>query len=347
MLAWFFPAVILAEGAHATSRTLSIMDILRFTPLLKRLRWGGRRLGTMLHKPVGEGDDYAESWELCDHGADQSIVAGGPFAGWPLCRLVQERGAELLGRHAGIRQFPLLLKYLDACDRLSVQVHPNDEQARVRRPGELGKTEAWVILDADRGSVIYAGLKRGVTRDALAATIENGTVEECLHRIPVSGGDCLFIPAGTVHAIGEGVLLAEVQQSSDLTYRLFDWNRVGADGNPRPLHIEEALACIDFERGPVSKTVSRVLANDRGHLVEELVRCPYFNLLRHTATGPIVIPADGRCHALMLLDGQLQTGDQEDSPILERGSTLLVPASFLPRSVAPGEKSVFLEVFWD
>lgn len=324
-----------------------MMSPLRFSPLLKRLRWGGRRLGAVLHKPIGEGHDYAESWELCDHGKDQSIVADGPLAGWPLCRLVQDHGPELLGRHAGIRQFPLLLKYLDAADRLSVQVHPNDAQARARQPGELGKTEAWVILDAKPESVVYAGLRPEITCVALAAAIERGTVEDCLHRVPVAAGDCIFIPAGTVHAIGEGILLAEVQQSSDLTYRLFDWNRVGADGKPRPLHIDESLACIDFDRGPVSAAVPRELSRDRGKIVEELVRCPYFNLRRHIAPEPVLLPADDRCHALMLLAGTVQIGGGAGGVVLERGGTLLLPAVSLPQIVTPLVRSVFLEVFWE
>jgi mannose-6-phosphate isomerase len=323
------------------------MDPLRFNPLLKRLRWGGRRLGTVLGKPIGAGHDYAESWELCDHGADQSVVADGPLVGWSLGRLVQERGAELLGRHAGIRQFPLLFKYLDASDRLSVQVHPNDEQARAHQPGELGKTEAWVILDAAPGSVVYAGLKCDVTRATLAAAIARGTVEDCLHRVPVAAGDCIFIPAGTVHAIGEGILLAEVQQSSDLTYRLFDWNRVGADGKPRPLHIDESLACIDFGRGPVSALVPRRLSHNGGDSVEELVRCPYFTLLRHTASRPVALSFDDRCHALMLLEGSVRIDDREGGLVLERGATLLFPAASLPQIVEPLGRSVFLQVFWE
>lgn len=323
------------------------MGPLRFNPLLKRLRWGGRRLGTVLGKPIGAEHDYAESWELCDHGADQSIVASGPLAGWPLSRLVQERGPELLGRHAGIRQFPLLFKYLDASDRLSVQVHPNDAQARARLPGELGKTEAWVILDAAPGSVVYAGLKRDVTRAALAAAIDRGAVEECLHRVPVAAGDCIFIPAGTVHAIGEGILLAEVQQSSDLTYRLFDWNRVGADGKPRALHIDESLACIDFRRGPVSALAPTRVSQNHGDSIEELVRCPYFTLLRHTARLPVGLSFDNRCHALMLLEGSIQIGDREGGLVLERGATTLFPATSLPQMIAPLGHAVFLEVFWE
>jgi mannose-6-phosphate isomerase len=212
--------------------------LLRFQPIFRRYLWGGRRLGTMLGKPIGPGDDYAESWEIVDHGVDQSVVRAGPLAGAALGQLVREQGAALLGRHAPQRGFPLLMKLLDCNRTLSVQVHPNDEQGARLTPPDRGKTEAWVVLAADEGSVIYAGLKSGVTRDDLAASLEHGTCAELLHAFAPRVGDCVFIPAGTVHALGAGLVIAEIQQASDTTFRLFDWNRVDAEGKPRPLHIE-------------------------------------------------------------------------------------------------------------
>jgi mannose-6-phosphate isomerase len=325
------------------------MGPLRFEPILKRIRWGGRRLGTVLNKPIDEGNDYAESWEVCDHGRDQSIVSSGSARGMTLHRLVHERASELLGRHAGIDRFPLLLKFLDASDRLSVQVHPNDEQARRRDIDERGKTEAWVILDAEPGSCVFAGLLAQVTRDSLARAIRDGMVERCLHRVPVAAGDCMFIPAGTVHAIGEGVLLAEVQQSSDLTYRLFDWNRFGPDGSPRTLHIDESLASTDFERGPIDVVIPSVVVAGPGHTIEELVRCRYFELLRHSATEPFELPSDDRCHVLMCLEGEarITSGADDEPAALNKGDTLLFPAAAVPRTVTPLSASVLLDVFWD
>jgi mannose-6-phosphate isomerase len=300
-----------------------------------------------LGKPLGEGNDFAESWELCDHGADQSIVEAGAMRGWPLERLVREHGAELLGRHDGLTQFPLLFKFLDASDRLSVQVHPNDDQAARHTPGERGKTEAWVILDALPGSCVFAGLKPGVTREILESALRDGTVEGLLHRVSVQQGDCLFIPAGTVHAIGEGVLLAEVQQSSDLTFRLFDWNRIGPDGKPRTLHIAESLACTDFHSGPVDPVSPRSISRDPGHAVEELVRSPYFTIVRHAATRPFEILADDRCHVLMTLDGALRVAGQHGERVVGRGQTLLLPARGLPARLEPRPATTFLEVYWD
>jgi mannose-6-phosphate isomerase len=317
----------------------------KFTPILKRIRWGGRRLGELLGKSIGPEADYAESWEICDHGADQSIVARGPFRGWELNRLTRGQSGELLGKHAGLSQFPLLIKFLDAHDRLSVQVHPSDELARTFVPDENGKTEAWVILAAAPQSVIFAGLKAGVDEAALRRALTRGTVEECLHRISVAAGDCLYIPAGAVHAIGEGVLLAEVQQSSDVTFRLFDWNRIGTDGKARPLHVEEALACVDFQLGPV-KIVTPVAATG-ACTSEHLVKSPYFTIHRHFLSTPVTMADDGRCHILIGIHGSFRCVTGELSETVAVGETVLVPASGLPLQLVSDNAAVVLEVFWD
>ncbi len=210
---------------------------LRFKPILKEYLWGGRRLGTELHKPIGDGPHYAESWEVVDHGDDQSTVADGPLAGTTLHEIVAHNGRELFGRHDVRPRFPLLLKYLDCQRVLSVQVHPDDKQAAKLDPPDLGKTEAWVVLAAEPGSKIYAGLKDGVDRQTLERELARGNCQICLHEFEPRPGDCLLIEAGTVHALGAGLLIAEIQQASDTTYRLFDWNRVDRDGKPRPLCI--------------------------------------------------------------------------------------------------------------
>lgn len=196
---------------HLSIRTT--MDILQFQPIIKQARWGGQRLGTLLNKSIGDATDYAESWEIADHGDDQSVVIGGEFDGWTLEQLVAEHSQAVIG-HADCEQFPLLIKFLDANDRLSLQVHPNDELAKQVDPNENGKTEAWVIAATEPGSLLFSGLKDGVDRAAFQAAIESGNFDDVLHTIEVSVGDCVFIPAGTVHAIGEGIVLAEVQQQS-------------------------------------------------------------------------------------------------------------------------------------
>ncbi len=312
-------------------------------------------MGTRLGKPIGPESDYAESWEIVDHGADQSVVADGPWKGRSLGELVLEEPNRLLGRHAGLSTFPLLVKFLDANDRLSVQVHPNDEQAPRYVAGERGKTEAWIIMEADPGSCVFAGLKPGVDRKEMERAIQVGEVEECLHRLPVRVGDCVFIPAGTVHALGEGVLLAEVQQSSDVTFRLFDWNRPGTDGKPRPLHIEQSLECIDYSRGPVSAAVPIVERTDRGVRIERLASCPYFTLRRYEGSGEITRAAENRCAVWIVLDGEVRwtRGPAAEStsfsipPAATRGETLLLPAAATETRVTFAPDTQVVEAFWE
>lgn len=319
------------------------MEPLQFLPLLKRIRWGGRRLGTVLGKPIGDASDYAESWEIADCGDDQSVVADGPLAGQTLGQLVKSDAAALFGIGRRPQHFPLLIKYLDCNDRLSVQVHPNDEQARQMGRGQNGKTEAWFILEAKPDSVIYAGLKPGVDRPTLEKHLDAGTVEECLHRFPARRGDCVFVPAGTVHALGEGILLAEVQQSSDVTFRLFDWGRLGTDGKPRELHRDESLECIDFKRGPVNPV--DVEAIERGtERIEEFVRCDYFILRQRTFSHSLQLEETGQFRVLMPLGRPIVLSADGYENTLRLGATVLVPASAKNTVLKSAGRSVFLEV---
>jgi mannose-6-phosphate isomerase len=313
---------------------------LRFEPILRRYLWGGRRLENVLGKSLGEGDDYAESWEIVDHGDDQSIVRDGPLKGRRLSELIQQHPRELLGRHAGGAQFPLLFKFLDAHKNLSVQVHPNDDQAARLDPPDLGKTEAWVVLHAEPGSVIYAGLKRGMDRAALEREVNRGTTEQCLHRIQPQVGDCVFIPAGTVHAIGAGLVIAEIQQASDTTFRLFDWNRVDAHGNPRALHIQQSLDVIDYDRGPVMPQTPQ--ATDRAH-VERLVSCDKFVLDRWRFDQVKTGGGDQRCHLFAVVKGALSL--EEDGQPLRRGDTALLPAAVGQFTLRPSEECILLDMY--
>ena len=305
---------------------------LRFVPLLRRYLWGGRRLGTVLGKPIGPEDDYAESWELCDHGADQSRVATGPLAGATLGQLAADHGPSLFGRHAGLSHFPLLLKYLDAAKTLSVQVHPNDRQAAALDPPDLGKTEAWVILAAEPGSLIYAGLKPGIDANALRTAIAAGRCDQCLYSFTPRPGDCLFIPAGTVHALGAGLLVAEIQQASDTTYRLFDWNRLGPDGRPRPLHVEQALAVIDYAAGPVAPRQPQPTA-EPGR--QRLKQCEKFVLDRMTLDEKRMLGGDERFHIVTVLEGSATVAGDPSGRPLARGDTVLLPAALGPVAFTP------------
>lgn len=313
---------------------------LRFRPILRRYLWGGRRLGTYLGKPIGEGDDFAESWEVCDRGQDQSIVHAGPLAGMPLADLLARRGREMLGRHSPQPRFPLLFKFLDAQKTLSVQVHPDDARAARLTTPDLGKTEAWVVLEAMPGSLIYAGLKRGFDRAALERELARGTCELCLHRFEPQAGDCIFLPAGVVHAIGEGLLVAEIQQSSDVTYRLFDWNRLGPDGRPRALHLDQALEAIDYDYGPAHP--QRPQITDRPH-IERLVACEQFVLDRWTLPAAHAIGGDDRCHLLAVIEGEVAVEGEPEGTPLRRGATVLLPACLGEIELRPIGRAVLLD----
>lgn len=315
---------------------------LRFAPLFRRYLWGGRRLSTVLGKAIGSGDDWAESWEVVDHGTEQSLVQSGELLGRTLHELVTQHGRELFGRHHPLPQFPLLFKFLDAHHNLSVQVHPNDEQGAQLDPPDLGKTEAWVVLHAEPGSVIYAGLKRGFDRAAFEREVRRGTTELCLHRFEPRVGDCIFIPAGTVHALGAGLLIAEIQQASDTTFRIFDWNRVGPDGRPRALHIEQALAVIDYSAGPVMPQAPR--PTDRPY-VERLVACDKFVLDRWSIDEPQSMGGDDRFHLVAVLNGAIHVADDASHLPLTVGQTMLVPAATTASEMTPVAKTTLLDIY--
>ena len=292
-------------------------------PIYRRYIWGGRRFTTALGRDLPPGDDYAESWELVDRGADQSVVSAGPLAGTALGTLVRERGTELLGRHAPRPAFPLLFKFLDACHDLSVQVHPDDSRAARLSPPDFGKTEAWYVIDAAPGSRIYAGLRPGVDRDAFAVALRTDRCGDVLHAFEPRPGDCIFIPAGTVHAIGAGLLVAEIQQSSDVTYRLHDWGRVGADGRPRPLHVEAGLESVT-RFGPVAPVRPEATTDPS---VRRLVDCPYFSFDEVRPGGTWETGGDGTCSFLAVIAGTVRFDDGWQLPALGRGGCVLLPAA--------------------
>ncbi len=266
---------------------------LKFRPILKEKVWGGTRLGEIFGKPIPPGSLIGESWEISDREGGMSIVAAGPLAGKSLHELLAAWRVEILGEvMKSSARFPLLLKFLDAGQDLSVQVHPDDVYALRAKENDAGKTEAWYVISARPGGAIIRGLKLGTSRQAFRQLLEEGRLEECLHRFPVQGGETIFLPAGTVHALCSGVVLAEIQQNSDLTYRVYDWNRLGLDGKPRPLHVEKALDVIAFDRPPKGPETPRPLGEYR-YLRERLVACDKFILDRLVATEKVEEETDG------------------------------------------------------
>jgi mannose-6-phosphate isomerase len=292
-------------------------------------------LGTVLHKPLIGTEPFGESWEVSDHALHRSVVATGPWAGRSIRDLMeQERGALLGPAAEAYETFPWLVKFLDACDWLSVQVHPDDNAVRRLWPGEGGKTEAWFVVDARPGSRIYAGLLPGIDEDRLRAALATGTVAECLHHFEPRAGDFVFLPAGTVHAVGGGVLMAEIQQTSDATFRLFDWNRRDKEGKSRPLHVEEALACIDWERGPVEPIRPGGLGSEglgpRLPVHQPLVRCAYFHLDYLHQGEPFACGGEGKLQALVVVRGRGRWDLAGQGEEMQAGQAWVLPAD-LPR----------------
>ncbi len=320
---------------------------LRFEPFLKPVVWGGRKLGEVLHKRLPSAENYGESWEISAHPAGLTRVAEGPFTGIDLAALMRERRDELLGavgeRHA---VFPWLIKFLDARDLLSLQVHPSDHNAAMLAPGERGKTEAWFVLAADPGSRIWSGLKPGVAPEAFRTALEEGRAAECLHSFEPRAGQCVFIPAGTVHAVGGGVLMAEIQQTSDATFRLFDWNRVDERGKSRQLHVSEGLAAIDWTREPARPiTVPNFPGPGAGqwHVCERrllLADCPFFRLHYRESDRPLSLEPEGRLRALIVAAGK---GRFSSGGELSMGQAWLVPATCRGLTVVPEPGIAFLE----
>jgi mannose-6-phosphate isomerase len=299
----------------------------------------------MLGKPLPTAEPYGESWEISDHAAHRSAVHGGSREGRTLRDLMErERHALLGGAAEQHRTFPWLVKLLDACDWLSVQVHPDDHTVKQHWPGEGGKTEAWFVLDAAPGSKVYAGLLPGVGERELRRALAAGTVAECLHQFEPKAGDCLFLAAGTVHAVGGGVLLAEVQQTSDATFRLFDWDRRDARGQSRQLHIEESLACIDWRAGPVRPTPAPGYGDPAaGPVWQTLATCQYFTLDFVRQQSEFTCGGIGRMQVAVVLHGAATLESAEGPHEVRAGDTLLFPAA-MPRVPCRPHESVGLLV---
>ena len=284
--------------------------LLFFKPLYQTRVWGGRRLESVLGRRLPDAGKYGESWELVDREEAQSVVAAGPHAGSTLHQLWTEHRAEVFGHeYLDLRsdRFPLLIKVLDCTDVLSIQVHPPAAIA-ASLSGEP-KTEMWYVAHADQGAQIYAGPRRGTTRQSFERSLADGSVAEQVHRVDAQTGDSLFVPSGRLHALGAGLLIYEIQQNSDTTYRVFDWNRVGLNGQPRELHIEQSLACIDFD------DVEPALSHEGG----VLAACPFFRVTR-TTTGHELPP--GRFRLILPVAETLWGGER-----LVPGQLALCPAS--------------------
>jgi len=294
---------------------------LQFEPLFMERVWGGRQLEQLYGKRLPQGARIGEAWEIVDREEAQSVVHSGPLQGETLHELWTNRHRQIFGPRAPDgERFPLLIKLLDAQDRLSVQVHPPQSVAASLK-GEP-KTEMWYFASTLADADIFAGLRKGVTRDSFETALREGTVAEQVHRITVKSGDAIFIPSGRIHAIGAGNVIVEVQQNSDTTYRVFDWNRFGLDGRPRELHVSESLASIDFD------DIEPGLAQPKG---QSVVDCELFQVerLEFSTVHPVV--PEGEFAIVCVLEGKVKCGSEQFEP----GEFFLMPANLSARTMKP------------
>ncbi|WP_378183549.1 type I phosphomannose isomerase catalytic subunit [Aquimarina sp. SS2-1] len=300
--------------------------ILKFEPILKEKIWGGSKLNNLLGKE-SKGSSIGESWEISDVEEDVSVVSNGPLIGKTLKELLIKYKEKLVGEKNFKRfgtKFPLLIKFIDAKEDLSVQLHPGDEIAR-QKHNSLGKTEMWHVVQTDEDANIIIGFNQEVSPELYQKHVTNKTIKDILHYEPVTAGDTFFVYSGLIHAIGKGVLLAEIQQTSDITYRVYDWDRKDADGNFRELHQKEALDAIDFNNDTSYKVDYKIKMNQ----LIDLVNCPHFitNILEVDREVLIShLPYDSFV-IYMCVQGQaiIKAGEQEIR--MQFGETILVPAS--------------------
>ncbi|WP_437187710.1 type I phosphomannose isomerase catalytic subunit [Planctomicrobium sp. SH668] len=316
-----------------------MVDPIRFLPIIKRALWGGERLEKELNKQCNGVPDAAESWEVSDIPGSVSIVADGEFAGVTLRELMEGSAQDLLGQHADEKQFPLLIKFLDAREQLSLQVHPKDPVAMPDGSIRPGKTESWIVIAADAGNKLYLGLNPEVTEQVLRESLETGDLERHLNQYTAHAGDCIHLSPGTFHALGGGLLIAEIQQPSDIKYRIYDWKRVDANGNSRELHIEQGFASADFERGPVSPVIPQPSMVRQGS--ELLVDCPFYRIARHTGSEPLTIADDNSMHVLVVLSGEAD----QDGFVLERGQVAVLPAAREKHEWCLSENAIVLDSY--
>lgn len=296
---------------------------LTFIPIFKERIWGGTKLKDYLNKSF-DGNQIGESWELSTVENDVSIIADGDFFGMNLKELIEKYPTEILGSKSidkyGL-EFPLLFKFLDAQQDLSIQVHPNDELAKLRH-NSFGKTEMWYVLQADENAKLIVGFKDKINKDDYLGLIKNKKLVEALNEIPVKKGDAFFLETGTVHAIGAGVLIAEIQQTSDITYRLYDWDRVDAEGNERELHTDLALDAINFDETNTQVKYSKILNQS-----SEVVNCPFFKTNILPVSGEYFWKKrEDNFSVLMCTHGDFSLYFDNEEYFFQKGDTILIPA---------------------
>lgn len=297
----------------------------KLTPAFQNYLWGGTKLRDVYHKPC-DFDKVAESWELSTHPAGETrlLVNGQPSV--TLREYFEKNGKAVLGTNCEkFEDFPVLIKLIDAKDSLSIQVHPSDEYA-LKNEGQYGKTEMWIVMDCEPGAFLYFGVNRELTKEEFRTRIENNTVCEVLNRVDVHPGDVFFIESGTIHAIGAGILIAEIQQNSNLTYRVYDYDRRGADGKPRELHVEKAMKVSKLTPSDTTEKLGEI-ETVAGGTVQNLASCEYFTTRRLTVTDTMTLTADETSFvSLLVMAGSGTLTGEGNSVEFTAGDSLFVPA---------------------
>jgi len=317
---------------------------LRFEPIYQYRLWGGRRLADLLAAPLPGDGPIGEAWVLSDRDDHASRVADGPLKGRTIGQLMEQSPEQLLGKLAGrFSRFPLLLKFLDVREMLSLQVHPADARKDLLPAGETGKTEAWVVLEAGTKSRIYAGLKSGITADDLRRAVAGGVVADDVASFTLKQGDSVFIPAGTVHSLGD-VVVFEIQENSDVTFRLDDWGHIDPKtGRPRALQIDQALSVINMAQGeiaPVAPVVEETKPVER----ERLFDCDHFRLWRLRGQSPFAVGAAGAPRVLVCIEGTGRVEHGGQTYAAAKGDVLLLPAAVGVGAFRPSGAVTLLEV---
>jgi len=317
---------------------------LRFEPIFQYRLWGGRRLSNLLSTPLPDGP-VGEAWILSDRDDHPSRIANGSLKGETLADAMQQSQKQLMGMLSmRFRRFPLLLKFLDVREMLSVQVHPGDEHPELIPTGENSKTEAWVVLEAQKGSRIYAGLHPGTTEADLRGALAAGLIADQLVGIDPKPGDAVFIPAGTVHTLGNDVVVFEVQQNSDVTFRLYDWDHIDSKtGQPRPLQVEQAFASIDFE-GSTGGRVMPIFEATSPVIREMLFDCDHFQLWRFHGVASFSVGAKGMPRVLVCIQGSGHVEHNNIRYAVGKGDVWLLPAEIGVCAFLPGEEVILLEI---
>jgi len=317
---------------------------LKFDPIYQYRIWGGRRLANLLSKPLPADEPIGEAWILSDRDDHPSKVINGELKGQTIKQLLDHSGEQLMGPLSGkFDRFPLLLKFLDCQQVLSVQVHPSDQLKKYIPKGEHGKTEAWVVLEVGAKACIYAGLKPGTTEKEVREKLENHTVADTLSDFVPKVGESVLIKAGTVHTLGD-VVVFEVQENSDVTYRLYDWDRIDENtGKPRDLQVEQALACVDFTKTDIRPTTP-VFKPDGPEVHQLLVEDEHFAVLRHTAYAPFTVGKENTPRILVCIEGQGELEYRTEMYPIKMGEVMLLPAVAGACSLLPKNKIMLLEV---